>query len=138
MSSKKVVVGAVLGGLVAGIAAVMLSKNKNCKSSISEYGEKLQDFMQDLQSNIPESTECFTEKAQEIIETVKNEVVSDLDSKDFRKGIVVGAVLGGLLGAKGASLKANNSTHPVAKTVNDLMDFAVSGMAIWKNLQKKF
>ena len=175
MSPQAILIGAVLGGLLGTAASSVLStKNeRSLTDNLGEYGEKIKSLVQDLHgniaNNISDGAECLTEKAQEIVKTIKNEAQSytDFENKDFRKGVLVGAVLGGLLGAGGACVynecheKKTPGTNwkkiaqevleimntkgfsqcrercTKSHTMDDMLDFAVSGLQLWKNMQRR-
>ena len=166
MNAKDVMIGAAIGGAVGCVAAYMLS-SKNVRGlagTCGEYGDKvksiLNEFSSSVSDSISEKSSYVADKAQDIIESVKDEIgeFPDLSNEDFRKGLIVGGVLGGLLGSGTTMLCSNGSCAEPSnwkamakkvlsaietngqsfkqKSTTDIFDLAVAGMQLWKKLQK--
>lgn len=173
---KKVVFGAVLGGAVGGIAVSVLSLNNgnSLKGTCEKYSDKIRMLVQEIKENITdninEKTGFVTDKTKEIIESIKDEIEEfpGLDNKDFKKGLLIGGILGGLLGSGTTLLckatceekKCDQSSgwkqiakevlgvldtkgqsrveQPrQSKTMHDVFDFAMAGIQLWKNVNKR-
>ncbi len=168
MNAKKIAIGAAIGGAVGCIAVALLSsKNANSvKAKCGGYGDKLKSFVNEVSSNISENinetTGSMTDKAYDLIESVKKEIgeFPDFDNKDFIKGLIVGGVLGGLLGS-GTTLLCNGNVpsnwKAMAKNVlqllettglskqqaaghckitDNILDFTAAGIQLWKKIKK--
>lgn len=133
------------------IQAFIHSVNDNVSSSIHDNAESLTDRAHDILSTMKSEFDSFP----------------DLENKDFQKGLMVGAALGSLVGAGGAALynscspkadKCNTwskvakevlnianhkgrfsgeSNKPQSRSINDVLDFAVTGIKLWQNLTKR-
>lgn len=175
LNAKRIVLGAVIGGALGGIAVTLLASNNNGKGlrgTCEEYGDKIKNIISEMSNNIAgninEKTAFMSDKTKEIIESIKDEIgeFPDLENKDFKKGLIVGGILGGLLGSgttwvcKGNNEERNSqaygwqkmaknvleildtksqSKHEAphqSKTVHDVFDFAVAGLQLWKNINR--
>jgi gas vesicle protein len=174
ISPTTVVLGALIGGVLGGIAASMLSSKhegslkENCQDYCQEYSEKIKSFMQEVGDSINDKTSCMTEKAKDVYESVSDKIgqFPSLDNKDFKAGLIVGSVVGGVLGVGAVSMfqgintsnKCSQSTNwqkigkelldacgntkqaeagCKSKTMHDVLDFAVAGMQLWHSMKKR-
>lgn len=115
--NKKLVAGAIIGGAVGCIAATMIASrnSKGIAETCKEYSDKFKNMIEDMGSTVSEAVhdkaECVTDKAHDVIESVKSEIgeFPGLDNADFKKGLIVGAAIGGLLGS-GSTMLYNKLT----------------------------
>lgn len=168
MNMQSILVGALIGGLLGGTAATVFATKTGAKltENFGEYTDKIRSFIDDINGNITdavsENTDTISDRAQDIMKYMKHEFknLPSLDNKDFKKGLIAGAVLGGLLGAGGCAVyngncknlgdvnwkkmanevlnycgeKCNVDLHPKSHSIHDMLDFAVNGVKFWKKM----
>lgn len=116
--TNEAIVGLIIGGLLAGASTYFLTSNprktKNLiGGTIQEYREKLESILDSVSNqtsstvkDVREGTENWTETAKNFLSHLKDEYDDfiDHDHKELFIGLAVGALLGGLIGARGTPL----------------------------------
>ncbi len=150
MDSRKIIIGSVIGGAIGAVAVTMLAKNYRRPSSFIEIAEEYGD-------KIKTAVNGFADfDMSNVIEMIKDQIsdLPDMDNRDFLKGIMVGAALGGVLGCGASSLLGGNngkkikaftkdimeSVDEVRKTsssaAQDFMDLATAGIKCWNKFTR--
>lgn len=135
-NGANILIGALIGGLVVGAAAVLISSNqRKLKRNIFDKVQDLKDRVGDFASNInakavvrdvSDKAEDWKENIEDFIENVKDQVdsLSESEVRNIKIGLVVGAALLGLAGL-GTVLMSSDKE----KTTSSFM----SNAADWKD-----
>lgn len=137
-STKKIATGAIIGCAVGCIAANMLaSKNsKGLADTAKEYTDNFKTMLADMGSNVSDTVQdkvdYVNDKAHDVINSVRKEIgeFPNLENKDFKKGLIVGAAMGGLLGSGSTMMHnwhanqkdSNTDWKAIVKNVLHLLD----------------
>lgn len=158
MNSRKVIIGSVIGGAVGAVAVTLLTSKRTRKSftdMVEECGDKIKSAVNGA-SNFDMS---------DVVAVIKDQIedMPSFDNKDFLKGVVIGAVLGGVLGTgatmwmngsgnadscirsvarqfstlmDGAAQTATQASRATDNITSDILDFAHAGFKCWKKFAK--
>lgn len=122
--ANKLILGAILGGVVVGTSAVFLSTKKgqklkdNAADKLQDVKDQLQEFLGSLSdkkegfvSCLSDQAEGCSEKLQDFTSQVKDliDTYSTDENKDRLSTLLIGTIIGGMLGA-GASAYLNSDT----------------------------
>ncbi len=186
-NSKGVVIGIVLGGALAAAAYILTSKNgqkikQNLAEGYEEVSNTVEQFISSLketvQTNLSQKMEDISEKTKQTLDSAKETLTTfaDLESKDFKQGLLIGGIVGVALSVGGTLVfkasfeeknrfngvehlgcqlvkwknivkevmgsvtgESNSKIHHFPKqesqTLDELLDFAATGMKLWKTMK---
>lgn len=139
MNQRNIIIGAVIAGAVGSLATAFLCSNRRTSfmDTCEDYGDKIKSLVSEF-SNFD---------ASELVENIKEHIsdLPEMDSKDFIKGVVIGAALAGLVGSGTALLKGKQNGNCFSAFVNsaknscstqDFMDLAQAGIKCWNKFRR--
>ena len=132
--SKGIVLGALVGGVLAG-ACVYFFKTKTGQKVIQDVSDRYQDlsnklngYVDEVQDTIKDHAERLTDRAKDTMDTFRSG-----ENRDFGYALLVGGAVGALLGG-GCALLCH--TCPKHGPKPDLMDSISNQASRWKCILK--
>lgn len=137
--TNKLILGAILGGVVAGTGAVLLNTKQGQKfkddaaDKLSDVKDQLQEFLstlndksQTIRSDLSDRAEDYADRAQDFASQIREQIEAiGIDNKENLTALLIGAILGGMLGA-GASSYMSSDTKNKKDMFKGLSSSAIS------------
>lgn len=123
--TNKLILGAILGGVVVGTSAIFLSSKQgkkfkdNASDKLEDLKDQLQDFLgslndksQSIASDLSDRAEGYADRVQDFASQIREQIdaLGEGDNKDRLTALLIGAIIGGMLGA-GASAWLNSDSR---------------------------
>lgn len=147
INSTELLIGALIGGLVVGTTAVLLSsKVEKLKGDIPDRYRDLKDKMDDFIDSLSDNTQAiannvsghaseWTDKAKDAAEYIKDELaaLAGPGHRDLKIGLVAGGILAGIVGI--GAIFALSGRGQRKRNVDFLSQFSDKAVAFKKILQ---
>lgn len=143
ISANKLILGALLGSVVVGTSAVLMSSKKKqtftSKSSeaIGDLKDKLEEYLnyigkksQNISGDISDKASDYSSKIHDFALQISDQVegLGTTENKDKMKAFLVGGILGGMLGAGASTWMSSGSGNKeeflttIGKSANNVKD----------------